>query len=140
VRGRIGYAWDSVLVYGTGGLAYGRFNVSGVNTIAGTATCVVTAVVCVAPVVTPFSQTTSLSSSKSKAGWTLGAGVEGAAFLPNWTWKAEYLYLDFGKFDHSFATAGGGLATTSTHATDHILRFGVNYRFAGGKDPVVARW
>jgi outer membrane immunogenic protein len=141
VRGRVGYAWDRVLVYGTGGLAYGKFDVSGVNTIAGTATCVGIAGVCGAiPAVTPFSQTTSLSSSKSKAGWTLGAGVEGAAFLPNWTWKAEYLYLDFGKFDHSFATAGGGLATTSTHATDHILRFGVNYQFAGGKGPVVASW
>jgi outer membrane immunogenic protein len=145
VRGRLGYAWDSVLVYGTGGLAYGKFNVSGVNTVAGTATCVVTAVVCTAPVVTPFSQTTSLNSSKSKAGWTLGAGIEGAAFLPNWTWKAEYLYLDFGKLDHSFATAAvapittSGLITTSTRATDHILRFGVNYRFAGGNIPV-ARW
>jgi outer membrane immunogenic protein len=147
VRGRLGYAWDSVMVYGTGGLAYGKFNVSGVNTVSGTATCVATAVVCVAPEpVTPFSQTTSLSSSKNKAGWTLGAGVEGAAFAPGWTWKAEYLYLDFGKIDQSFATAASapittsGLVTTSTRVTDHILRFGVNYRFAGGKGPVVAKW
>ena len=147
VRGRVGYAWDGLLVYGTGGLAYGKFNVSGVNTVAGTATCVGTVAECGAvPVVTPFSQTTSLSSSKNKAGWTLGAGVEGAAFAPNWTWKAEYLYVDFGKFDHSFATAAvapittSGVITTSTRVTDHILRFGVNYRFAGGSGPAVARW
>jgi len=138
VRGRIGYAWDSVLVYGTGGLAYGKFNVSGVNTVAGTATCVSPCGAVGSAVVTPFSQTTALNSSKNKAGWTVGAGIEGAAFAPNWTWKAEYLYLDFGKFDHSFATANGGLIATSTQATDHVLRFGVNYRFAGG--PVVARW
>jgi outer membrane immunogenic protein len=146
VRGRLGYAWDSVMVYGTGGLAYGKFDVSSVNTISGTAACVVAAGVCDAPGTTTFSQTTALSSSKTKAGWTLGAGIEGAAFLPNWTWKAEYLYVDFGKFDHSVATTPGapittsGLITTSTRVTDHILRFGVNYRFAGGKGPVVASW
>ena len=141
VRGRIGYAWDSVLIYGTGGLAYGRFDVSGVNTVGGTIVCVLAALVCVAPApMTLFSQTTTLNSSKNKAGWALGGGVEGAAFLPNWTWKAEYLYLDFGKFDQAFATPGGGLATTSTHATDHVVRFGVNYRFAAGNGPVVASW
>ena len=140
VRGRLGYVWDTWLVYGTGGLAYGKFDVSGVNTVAGTATCVGTVLECGAiPAVTAFSNTTTMSGSKNKAGWTIGAGIEGAAFLPNWTWKAEYLYLDFGKFDHSFATSGG-VITTSTHATDHILRFGVNYRFAGGKGPVVASW
>ena len=139
VRGRLGYAWDSVMVYGTGGLAYGKFDVSSINTISGTATCaVITAGVCDAPATT-FSQTTALSSSKTKLGWTVGAGIEGAAFLPNWTWKAEYLYVDLGKIDHSFAT-DGGVITTSTDVSDHILRFGVNYRFAGGKGPVVARW
>ena len=45
-----------------------------------------------------------MSGSKTKLGWTVGAGIEGAAFLPNWTWKAEYLYVDLGKIDHSFAT------------------------------------
>jgi outer membrane immunogenic protein len=137
VRGRLGYSWDSVLVYATGGLAYGKFDLTGVNTVAGTITC--SANCMGAPATTVFSNTTAVTGSKNKAGWTIGAGIEGAAFLPNWTWKAEYLYLDFGKFDHSFATSGG-VITTSTHATDHILRFGVNYRFAGGKGPVVASW
>jgi outer membrane immunogenic protein len=137
-RGRLGYVWDSWLVYATGGLAYGNFDLAGVNTVAGTITCTLNCGG--APATTAFSNTTALSSSKTKAGWSLGAGIEGAAFLPNWTWKAEYLYLDFGKFDHSFASAGGGAITTSTHASDHILRFGVNYRFASGKGPVVASW
>ena len=136
-RGRLGYAWDSWLVYATGGLAYGNFDLTGVNTVAGTIIC--SANCGVAPATTTFSNTTSLNGSKSKAGWTVGSGIEGAAFLPNWTWKAEYLYLNFGKFDHAFAT-DSGVITTSTRATDHILRFGVNYRFAGGKGPVVARW
>ena len=139
-RGRLGYVWDSWLVYATGGLAYGNFDLAGVNTVAGTATCVACGPGGVGDIDTTFSNTTTVNGSKSKAGWTVGAGIEGAAFLPNWTWKAEYLYLDFGKFNHSFASAGGGAITTSTHATDHILRFGVNYRFAGGKGPVVARW
>jgi outer membrane immunogenic protein len=101
--------------------------------VAGAATCVGCGAGG-ADIVTPFSQTTILNTSKNKAGWTLVGGIEAAAFAPNWTWKAEYLYLDFGKFDHSFATAGGGLITTNTRATDHILRFGVN------KGPVVASW
>ena len=138
-RGRLGYAWDSWLVYATGGLAYGKLDVSGVNTVTGTATCPGCGTAG-ADIVTAFSNTTTMNTSKTKLGWTVGAGIEGATFLPNWTWKAEYLYVDLGKIDHSFAAAGGGVATISTDVSDHILRFGVNYRFAGGKGPVVARW
>ena len=65
------------------------------------------------------------------------AGVEAAAFAPNWTWKAEYLYLDFGKFNHS---TDGGVVAASSRMTDHVLRFGVNYQFGGGKGPVLARY
>ena len=37
----------------------------------------------------------AVSISKTKTGWTVGAGVE-AALWSKWTLKGEYLYLDFG--------------------------------------------
>jgi outer membrane immunogenic protein len=66
VRGRFGYAFDQVLVYGTGGYAWADNRLS----IAG------------------------FSDSKILSGWTLGAGVE-VMFAPKWSVKAEYLYRSF---------------------------------------------
>jgi hypothetical protein len=47
---------------------------------------------------------TIVSSHNTKAGWTLGGGLEGR-LGGNWTAKIEYLYLDLGH-DHSGASAG----------------------------------
>ncbi len=66
VRGRGGYAFDRILVYGTGGGAFAPAAVS-----AG-----------------PFAGSTTMT------GWTAGGGIE-AALSQNWTAKVEYLYLDF---------------------------------------------
>jgi outer membrane immunogenic protein len=64
------------------------------------------------------------------AGWTAGGGVE-YAFMPKWTVKVEYLYLDFGK--HSFVMSDainvGAAVTASTHQTVNVVRGGVNYHF-----------
>jgi outer membrane immunogenic protein len=68
VRGRLGYAMDRYLVYGTAGLAYGRGDVS-----AG-----------------------GLSNEQTHLGWTIGAGVE-AMIAPNITARLEYLYADLGR-------------------------------------------
>ena len=68
VRGRAGYAFDRILVYGTGGGAFG--NVQAASRRA------------------PFSSATQI-------GWTAGGGVE-FAFTPNLTAKVEYLYVDLG--------------------------------------------
>ena len=69
-RGRAGYAIDRILIYGTGGAAFG--NVQG-GAIGG-----------------PF-------DSGTQVGWTAGGGVE-FAFTPNLTAKVEYLYVDLGNF------------------------------------------
>jgi outer membrane immunogenic protein len=70
VRGRIGYAFDQVLVYGTGGYAWADTKAT------------VTAL--------------GLTASQSQVlnGWTAGAGVE-VMFAPKWSLKAEYLYRSF---------------------------------------------
>jgi len=115
VRGRAGVlVTPTVLLYGTGGLAYGEVKTS--DTIG------------LVPAL--FSTTTT------NVGWTVGAGIEGA-IGGNWTAKLEYLYVDLGKAPGSFVTTsaafGGGVITSnfSSRITDNIVRVGVNYRFGG---------
>jgi outer membrane immunogenic protein len=115
VRGRVGVlATPMVLLYATGGLAYGEVNSS--ETIAALP---------------------GFSSSTTNVGWTVGAGIEGA-IGGNWTAKLEYLYVDLGKVSGSFASTlpalgGGFLASSySSRVTDNIVRVGINYRFDGG--------
>ena len=116
VRGRIGYAfWDNVMLYGTGGLAYGQVSTA-VAGFGGTAFA---------------SGGGSVSGSTTKVGWTVGGGVEGA--IPNtrnWTWKIEYLYMDLGTANYTFSVPSpSGYFTLSNKITDNILRGGINYRF-----------
>ena len=59
--------------------------------------------------------------SGTHAGWTVGAGAE-MALTPNWSVKAEYLYLSFA--ERSFTVTG-----TDNGLNNNLLRFGVNYRF-----------
>ena len=117
LRGRVGYAWDRVLLYATGGLAYGETKLDGVASMNAVS------------LGGPVSGTTAFSQSGVNAGWTIGAGVEGP-LASEWTWKAEYLYLDLGSQSVSFAGPLGGAATTNVHArfTDNTIRVGVNYR------------
>ena len=65
VRGRAGYAFNNVLFYGTGGLAFGELR----------------------------GETFGLSETHTTAGWTVGVGAE-MGFAQNWTAKIEYLYVD----------------------------------------------
>jgi outer membrane immunogenic protein len=55
----------------------------------------------------------------------------------HWSAKAEYLYVDLGSVTNSFTSALGARLVPSTTQTtissysirDHIVRFGLNYRF-----------
>jgi outer membrane immunogenic protein len=131
-RGRIGVLpSDRVLLYVTGGLAVGE-----VKTTAGATTTTTTALSFGTPP-GPTSVSSLAASSSTQAGWTIGAGVEGA-IGGNWTAKLEYLYVDLGTVNNTFAgTAPFAPITTSAHVTDNILRAGVNYRFGG---PIVANY
>jgi outer membrane immunogenic protein len=60
------------------------------------------------------------SSNTTKAGWTLGGGLEVAIAGP-WTAKLEYLYVDLGDVS--------GPVGTSTDYKANIVRAGLNYRF-----------
>jgi outer membrane immunogenic protein len=126
-RGRLGFLWGpNVLLYGTAGVAYGQVKDSATvnGSILGGAVT--------ASAVHNFNDV--------KAGWTAGAGIEGA--LGNgWSAKLEYLYIDLGKTEQttgaSVAAAGFGtlFATNNTQSfrdTDNIVRVGLNYKWGGG--------
>ena len=92
-RGRVGYAFDRFMPFVTGGLAVGDIK----NTVSGVG-----------------------SSTATKAGWTVGAGLEAALTGP-WTAKVEYLYADLGR--------GTSVLGADTKFNASIVRAGLNYRF-----------
>jgi outer membrane immunogenic protein len=117
LRGRVGILpTPTWLLYATGGLAVG-----GIKTDA-TLTGHTNAVASV-PLVS------TASSSTSKAGWTIGVGVEGF-IMGDWTGKIEYLYVDYGSVSGNVTNLPAGFqASWSSHITDNIVRVGVNKHF-----------
>lgn len=125
VRARLGFTpMERLMVFGTGGLAYGNVKVSAAETdrFLFNGAAVVT-------------NTWHGSKNDTRVGWTLGAGAE-YALTNNLSLKAEYLYVDLGK--QRFSSIYGGpvpaLAGTAGARVDHdtkfsIVRAGVNYRF-----------
>lgn len=142
VRGRIGWlATPTLLVYGTGGFAYG--GVKARTTIASVWTN---------PVETFGEQWVggNGSFSATRVGWTAGAGLEWM-FLPNWSLKTEYLYYNLGTVTYGVGSltsvdfAGGGVrvinsSRVSTRFDGNIVRVGLNYRFNWGAAPGAATY
>lgn len=102
VRGRIGYAFDQVLIYGTGGYAWidNRFTI----TVLGA----------------------SVSDSKFHNGWTAGGGVE-VMIAPKWSIKGEYLYRSFESKNYFVAQVPPGIASGKLNLNS--VQVGVNYHF-----------
>lgn len=101
VRARAGVAFDRVMPYVTGGVAFGNSTVSRTN---------------LNNVVT--------SETNTHLGWTVGAGLEAAA-TDNITIKAEYLYVDLGSQPYTTAP-GGNIDATQRFS---VIRAGINYKF-----------
>jgi len=79
VRGRAGYAFNNILFYGTGGLAFGELR----------------------------AETFGLSESQTNVGWTLGVGTE-FGLSPNWSAKIEYLYVDLSESQFAITGVSNG--------------------------------
>ena len=79
VRGRAGYAFNNVYLYGTGGLAFGELR----------------------------AETFGLSESHTNLGWTVGVGAE-FGLVQNWTAKIEYLYVDLNNSNFTLTGASNG--------------------------------
>jgi outer membrane immunogenic protein len=90
LRGRVGVAFDRVLVYATGGLAIANQN---------------------------YSWNYFGANSSTRLGWTAGAGVE-YAIAPNWSTRVEYRYSDFGRT--SLTGLGWGSAVKQTEHSVRI--------------------
>ncbi|WP_448956402.1 outer membrane protein [Labrys neptuniae] len=117
VRGRVGYlVAPQWLLYATAGLAYGEAKVKFSTTdVTG---CIVGGTICAAG-----------SSSSTRVGWTVGAGVE-TMLTQNWSVKAEYLYVDLGKKSTNVISSTSPFSfRSSTRFREHIVRVGLNYHF-----------
>ena len=143
VRGRLGYlVTPNLLVYGTGGLAYGGYTANLQLTqnwgdLAGSNY--------------NFFNYGKSSYSNTMVGWTGGGGLEWMA-MSNWSLKVEYLYYDLGNMSGSLANmAYGQNRATGTNALESItnyskringnlVRAGVNYHFNLVTAPVVAKY
>lgn len=108
-RGRAGYAFDRLLFYVTGGLAYADLSSKVTMPVGGA--------------------TVELANwSSTRAAWTAGGGVE-FQISPSWFARLEYLYIDTGSFRASVAVPGVGTLNPTLHITEQIGRAGVMYRF-----------
>jgi outer membrane immunogenic protein len=108
LRGRVGFAHDRWLVYGTGGLAYTTINHDGMGLVGVGGT---------------------YSGANTKTGFAAGGGVEWA-FADRWSAKAEYLYSQFPGFINVYTTTSHPITVTYGDLKLNILRLGVNYRFS----------
>jgi outer membrane immunogenic protein len=121
LAGRVGFTRGHTMLYVKGGVAWADTDHS-----------------------VDFLGVTFLTSSSTRTGAMVGAGVE-HAFAPNWSAKIEYNYMDF-----DTERLGFGLGSCPTQMAlvvrnrlcgtidadvtqkIHLVKFGVNYRFWGG--------
>jgi outer membrane immunogenic protein len=116
--GRIGWAWDRLMIYGKGGFAASTIE-STLDPVGGT-------------------------GKRDVLGWAWGAGFE-YVFAPKWSVKAEYLGLGL---NHGVGVcagvapgasgAGSTFCTNTTTQPVHTAKVGINYLFNVG--PVYERY
>jgi outer membrane immunogenic protein len=115
--GKLGYAWDRVLLYGKGGGAWVGSNSPGITTSLGV----------------PL----GLSNTNSNLGWTAGLGVEWAVWN-NWSVRAEWDYVKLNSQTFTVSgvpTAGtpfGGDVFNNNNRQINMFTAGVNYKFGWG--------
>jgi outer membrane immunogenic protein len=124
VQGRVGYAWDNVLLFGTGGPAWAHTKYDGGNLEQfgnPSGFCFNGVFIACNP-----------TGSDTRLGWTLGAGFEWA-FNNNWTAGFVYNHYDFGSRDVTLTDP-----TASTPASINVktqidtAKVTLNYRFWPG--------
>jgi outer membrane immunogenic protein len=107
--GRLGYAFDRVLVYAKGGAAWTREKWDVNDGVGG-----------------------AITGRFSRTGWLVGGGAEWMIF-GNWSAKVECNYVYFGEIDETaFTSTSAVLATggaTGVTSANHLIKGGINYRF-----------
>lgn len=139
LRGRVGYAWDRFMVYGTGGIAFTSLRTESSFTYATT----------LGPALTPLGlappQNFSAPGQGSReefVGVTFGGGVE-YALTNNVSIGGEYRFTDFGKRNLALGVqpaAGPLLDATPIQTTVHLFSqqamARLNYRFGEPREAV----
>ena len=105
VTGRIGAAFDRLLIYGKGGVAFARDQNS-------------------------FTDLTGngASNALTRTGWTAGVGLE-YGITQNWSAEIEYDYLGFGSQPLNFTTATVPSYATNAGQAIQEIKAGINFRF-----------
>jgi outer membrane immunogenic protein len=109
VAGRFGVTYDRALFYVKGGVAWAQTTYTGTTILFGGFTT---------------------SVDETRLGALFGTGIE-YAFLPGWSAKFEYNYIDFGKDDFSFPVGAQSFNVAIQEKT-HLVKAGLNYRLGGG--------
>lgn len=134
VRGRLGYAFGNVLVYGTGGFAYG--NVRSDTQFYG-----------------PLGNLTYQGdANRIRTGYAYGGGIEYAIPTTSFlnvlkanavTVKVEFIRYDLGRYNLALPNVNGQIFgyNQNIHAYGDIARVGINYKFGSPASvPIVARY
>lgn len=138
IRGRVGFAIDRVLLYGTGGVAFGGFRNSIDTNYPGcfAATCLF-----------GVNFAGHDSFSQTRVGWTAGAGVE-YAVTNNWSIRAEYRFTQYGNsagdLSNAYPAAYLGERVNATwrrNLDENRVQVGFSYKFDVDQPaPVVAKY
>jgi len=107
VGGRVGAAFNRLLIYGKGGAAFARDR-STFTDLAGN----------------------GARSAFTRTGWTAGVGLE-YGITANWSAKIEYDYLSFGSQPLNFMTATPTTYASSASLNAQEIKAGINFRFGG---------
>jgi outer membrane immunogenic protein len=114
-RGRFGFApMCKLLLYGTGGLAYGHTNYFSNTDFSTNA-------------LTSY----PASADETSLGWTVGGGLE-YAIAKRWTVKAEYLYIDLGGKSYIGNPVPANppfRVRYDSQVQEHTVNVGLNYKF-----------
>lgn len=115
VTGRLGYAFDRLLGYVRGGVAWQRDDLWATTTNLGTA----------------------YESSPTRPGWTIGVGAE-YTFNRSLSSFVEYGYYNFTANNIELTPQVAGLSKAFVEITQitNVFRVGVNYRFGGSAAPI----
>jgi outer membrane immunogenic protein len=108
--GKLGYAWDRVMLYGKGGWAWVGSSNSSFNTPGGSG---------------------AFSGPSNQGGWTAGLGVEWA-FAGNWSARAEYDYIGLSNQTFTANTVPGPTVVSANNRSLNIVTAGLNYKFGWG--------
>jgi high affinity Mn2+ porin len=110
LRGRIGYAFGDLLLYGAGGFAYSRALATSADTMGDVD-----------------------SNYLWRRGWTAGAGIE-VRLTPSWSANLEYAFSDFARATAYFPIAG---ERYNSNLGLQAIRLGLNYRVTDDVAPPV---